>query len=405
LTLLATGEVLVHLFYPTVPTAALEDSVTLLIVLVVPQALVLAVLIAVARLGRLGYAVRLVVPASALVAAAVTVIGVELVVDIALSGVVGGTGLLVAWRGGLALVGLAAGLALLVRGREQPGRLAVAGFFFVSAALEQLSFLAQYLYRHYTSVGAAPLPDENSAGVQAAVALTTLVLVLWLLLRHARDPRTVELLTLLFILNAGLEVVTWLAQRYGGAKTALHITTPQGILLVLALLWDLGTSGEHVTNVNGERFPRYVRVLLYVGYTILVSTILLYYTSLIKDGVIGEIPSTFRQDLFSYDGLVVLGLPWFLAVFVLNLSRWQVTGSIEAPASRELEAAPPPVPLLPRFPNSYFPGLLQQLTGPVRAIHFPKAPQPRTHLAPPPYPPPPTPRNSGPLDEDHSDGQ
>ena len=58
-----------------------------------------------------------------------------------------------------------------------------------------------------------------------------------------------------------------------------RFTLAQALIILLALLWDLATSGESVTNGHGRTFPRSARVLMYCGYVVLIATVVLFLAS------------------------------------------------------------------------------------------------------------------------------
>jgi hypothetical protein len=91
---------------------------------------------------------------------------------------------------------------------------------------------------------------------------------------------------------------------------------------MLALLWSLILSGQQVTNVQGRIFPRHARMLLYLGYTIIMSSALLYLTSLREQGSGAFIATSFESSTWPLLGLLFLGIPTVIVSFVLGLGRW-----------------------------------------------------------------------------------
>jgi hypothetical protein len=168
------------------------------------------------------------------------------------------------------------------------------------------------------------LPSEQQPGVLSVapilLALTTLYLVVWLILRGRRVPHPEHALGLLFVANTSLLAIVWLFNRYTDTPSNVTFTLGQALLVMGAFLWDLLTSGEQITNRDGPRFPRYTRVLIYSGYIVLLAAELLFVSSQIVPAN-GE-PLTFNSDNESHFGLIALGAPLLLTLFLVKWGRW-----------------------------------------------------------------------------------
>jgi hypothetical protein len=120
----------------------------------------------------------------------------------------------------------------------------------------------------------------------------------------------------LLLLNVGLQIISWIDLAFSATdQPASQFTVAQGVLLVLAFLWDLLTSGEQVTNAHGRLTPRFARVLIYVGYSLLSFSEVLFFTTLRG--------SPFANSLSGWPdlGLTTLGPVLLLTVVLLRLAR------------------------------------------------------------------------------------
>jgi hypothetical protein len=174
------------------------------------------------------------------------------------------------------------------------------------------------------------LPDINLplhllAGIRLLSALCVLGLVVWLSAKSRPPMAPRRLLAAALLLLAGLQVLDWsfdlvLAQTAIGRLSAVAFA---GVFLV-AVLWDMLTSGDEITNGHSRAFPRSGRVLLYLGYTLIAASVLLYAATI-------QVPVTgaLSADLFSTDtnaalGLFTLGLPMIGLSLALRLRGWMV---------------------------------------------------------------------------------
>src|SRR5581483_10199070 len=127
-------------------------------------------------------------------------------------------------------------------------------------------------------------------GIQAAVAVLTLawLAVVWVRSLQARRGRTEgntwassKTLRTLLMLSAGLQLLLWIADLYQSASTVgARFSIAQGVVILLALLWELAVSGQAITNGHSSILPRTSRVLAFCGYIMLVATAVVFFSSL-----------------------------------------------------------------------------------------------------------------------------
>jgi hypothetical protein len=236
--------------------------------------------------------------------------------------------------------GLLIGLPLLVRGRRRSGPLAVAGLFLVVLGLRDvLLFLPQIIAQFgvpthqivLVTLGGermrlSTMPTLSLPVLQTLAAFFTLVIAGWFIVRRriggVGDVRATRVIAALLLLNVGLQVISWLdAALTATDQLANRFTVAQGVLLVLAFLWDLLTSGDQVTNTQGRLSPRFARVLIYVGYSMLSFSQVLFFTTLR-----GSSNVDFTSD-WADIGLTLLGIPLLLTVVLMRLARNGATPS------------------------------------------------------------------------------
>lgn len=320
LTALVAGGVTLHTVFDisaAVGTAVLPATPPALVVGLVVLALLLVVGVLAALVGWGAYALlrsvgqmqrwpRREIPFSADIASA-AVFGAAFLV---LALVIVGLGLPTVFAEPLGLLlplgGLVLGLPLIALGRQSPGWFSEFGLMLVAIMTVGFYTLLQQV--------------SHNANIGQLVAPATLIVLVWLLVRGRLNAASAPLLGQLFILNAGLLLLNVLYAyfAFGGSRVA-QLGVVQAILLLVAFAWDLLFSGGS-TNTDGARFPRYVRLLVHLGYTLLVTVGAVLFSS----GVYDEAGALFSHDVTDAAaryGLLVLGTSLLLANFVLHLSR------------------------------------------------------------------------------------
>lgn len=165
---------------------------------------------------------------------------------------------------------------------------------------------------------------------------------------------TVGVLALLaLILNGSLQVVSWVYDLLGAAmEVSSHFTVAGAVIIILALLWDATMPGETITNVDGAIFPRRSRVLLFFGYMSVTATNLLYFSTLTVQATGAHLEAQFESDVWVQNGLMLLGVPLLLTLFLLRLGRWRHASGDATSAGEETgEAGIPGIPGIPSIPG------------------------------------------------------
>jgi hypothetical protein len=160
----------------------------------------------------------------------------------------------------------------------------------------------------------------NRGGLQGGVAIIAIVTAVASIAGPRGRRVAGPLLGPLIELTVALQILSWLWDAFNGAIVGgAQFSVLQAIVIVVALFWDVLTSGEAVTNVHGERVPRHARVLVYLGYVLLVACAILFFSSV--RGLNHQLAETwFESEAWPQLGIQRLGVPLVLAIFVLRLA-------------------------------------------------------------------------------------
>ena len=173
-------------------------------------------------------------------------------------------------------------------------------------------------------------PFLGPEGIKAAVGIVAaLVVIVAVTLRKVRAWAVP--ITLLLVASVTIQVLSYIDLLYAN-KGKLEEISPVGglaiggtIILVAALLWDLAVSGEAITNVEGRHFPRDTRVLMFVGYILLVASAVLMFASLHSES--GKLlESSFDAESWVKQGILFLGIPLVITLCIAGLHRWRQSG-------------------------------------------------------------------------------
>ncbi|HZS15686.1 MAG TPA: hypothetical protein VFC09_13910 [Candidatus Dormibacteraeota bacterium] len=227
----------------------------------------------------------------------------------------------VATLAGLACIPLTvAAIVLALMRRRRPGPLAAGALLVaVSGAIVVAATVPHVLHAffHGPDGPSLVLPD----GLQVAVAAVALVVV-GVAAARRRLQAAAPLLTLLVVLLAGLQVIAWIADLYGAAQDVSgRFSVAQALVLVLALAWDLVMSGYSITNRDSRGVPRHARVLLWMGYIVLVASAVLLFSSMRVSGGGQPIEPVFESELWPHAGLVILGAGLVMTLFLMAVPR------------------------------------------------------------------------------------
>ena len=168
------------------------------------------------------------------------------------------------------------------------------------------------------------------------VAIGTLLAVAYWAVRRRHDPRWRRLLGMLLLLELALVVVDLMYWGYGREISANgQFPVLAALVIILALAWDVVMSGDSITNRHSVHFPRHTRVMLLMGYEMLVSTAVLFLSSLQVQATGGAVESLFESDRYPQSGLIQLAIPVVLVLFLLQVGAGLAPrgGGAEEPAA------------------------------------------------------------------------
>ena len=213
----------------------------------------------------------------------------------------------------LALIGIVVFLGL--RRRARAGL--ATGLLFM--ALVAVLYVTSQLGEIFTQLRLPVHVDGlRETGLQAGIGVAAIALAAWAWAR-GRLAEAAPLLALLATLMVGLQVVSWIFALFDLKVSGSGLL--QTALIVAALAWDVVMGGGAIAQGHGRWFPRHSRVLVYFGYDILVAAAVLFFAAL-QDQVTGKVPENgFETDFWAQNGLLMLGMPMLVTLFVVKLGR------------------------------------------------------------------------------------
>lgn len=162
------------------------------------------------------------------------------------------------------------------------------------------------------------LDGLRETGLQSGIAVGALALAIWAAAAR-RLQAAAPVLALVLTLMVGLQVISWVFALFDLKNQAF--TVVQAALIAAALAWDVIMSGGSIAQGHGRWFPRHSRVLIYFGYDMLVATAVLFFAAL-RDQVTGGTADTgFSTDFWVQNGLLMLGMPMLVCLFLVKLGR------------------------------------------------------------------------------------
>jgi hypothetical protein len=239
--------------------------------------------------------------------------------------------------GAVALIAL--GLVVWARRRQGPrsqGKVATAALYAGMVAVLLVAAVPGPLLRVATG-SSHGLVGLHIEGIQLFAGAAVLV---WMavLLARGRVGQSARPLVAAGTLLLGLQIVAWIYGLFtASADASGRFSIAEAVILVLALMWDIAFSGETITNGGNRWIPRHARVSLYFGYVMLVVADILYFSSLRFPGG-AQVEAQFESDTWVQSGMIELGVPLLLTLFIVKMSRlWRERSA--AMATPDAEAA------------------------------------------------------------------
>lgn len=223
-------------------------------------------------------------------------------------------------------LGFCAAVALIsMRRRLRPAQAIALSFVVlvgVCNALFGLDSVATVFPSLHISSDVVPLDVD---GVRAVAAIATL-LVLAIVVVRRRVGASLHLVGALLALDVGIQVLAWVDALFDRTAQAAETITGgfsimAGVVLLLALLLEILGSGEAITNRHDRWLPRPSRVLLYLGYVVLVASAVLYFSSLHDPSTGALREAQFDSEEWVHGGVLFVGVPLVAALFLANLGR------------------------------------------------------------------------------------
>ncbi len=250
------------------------------------------------------------------------------------------------------LVGLSAGGLLAFR-RRLPGSLP-GGLVFTSVfglllfGLDLRSLAETIAERTGAHLGSYPHGIGTWGWKVSAAAFGLLFVGAWLTAGR-RDRRWVPGLRAVLVLVVALQLVSWMYDGYTAEMSASgKFSLVAALVVILALAWDVVMSGESITNRHGIWFPRHTRVTIYLGYEMLVSSAVLFFSSLHVQATGKALAAQFESDAWPQFGLLEIGVPFVVTLFAIQFGACAAGLGREpaaAAASPASEVRPEPLPV------------------------------------------------------------
>lgn len=224
-------------------------------------------------------------------------------------------------------------VALTVARRRLPDWLMVGAIF---AVLIGVVYTATDLFSVADIVHPFGLTYDNSPwvgyeGLKAVAGLVTLGAIVAAAVSR-RLTAWAEPIAMLLRLTISMQVLAWIDSLYGGAvrqsgtaKVTGQLALAAAVVLVLALSWEFAASGESITNGHARRFPRDSRVMLFLGYVVVTATTSVFFSNIgeMDDGKWRVLESQFEAEGYVRDGLLFLGGPLVITIFIVSVNRWR----------------------------------------------------------------------------------
>lgn len=235
------------------------------------------------------------------------------------------TGIDASSRGNVAQANLAAwGIFLIVAGL-------MLGFTYLPGLISAARQTAPHMSittapSHTYSLGLAPVLTVPA--LQMVCAVTTIFILLVLIGRRQVSTHT-NLIWRLLVLNISLQVLHWILSAFSATDAvAVRFTVLQGVLLVVALLWDLITTGFGLALEAPRTRAASSRFLLFAGYS-MVSGVLVLCASVLPTST----GAFANQTTWTTYGGLILGFGLILTVFLVNRERPRASTATVAAAT------------------------------------------------------------------------
>jgi hypothetical protein len=175
--------------------------------------------------------------------------------------------------------------------------------------------------------------------VQIVLSIVSGIVLLWLM--RTRVGGRNKVIQLILGLNIAFLLVYAFSSVYAfGAESGERSDAAKGIVVLVALSWEIATSGE-LTNHATRSFPRNSRVLLFLGYVLLVAfAVLTFFQTTFK--LTGRLTAFDSERWVTY-GIVILGVPFLMVVFASRIAPllWpKESQRTESPIAADLNSPP-----------------------------------------------------------------
>lgn len=210
-------------------------------------------------------------------------------------------------------------VALRVAGRRWAPQVRLTGLAFSMVTLFTLLYFGDSVARTLSGAHTA-WPVLTRDGTLIGIgALGLIALVVTEVVDAARRPWARRLPAALTMLTGGTLALVGIEELYNRALSASRIAVWAGIIVLIAVAWDVTMSGESLTNHASRLWPRSTRLFAFFGYTVIVGATVLYYGGQRSAGSGQAVEAFFEPDAVTQNALFRLGLPVLALMFLLRL--------------------------------------------------------------------------------------
>jgi len=108
---------------------------------------------------------------------------------------------------------------------------------------------------------------------------------------------------------------------YGHAVSASRAAVAAAVILLVALTWEVATSGQSLLNRGSDAMPRASRVLLFSGYVVVVAGAILFFSGQRATSTGAVVESAFEPESVTQGALFRLALPVLVVITLQRVFR------------------------------------------------------------------------------------
>jgi hypothetical protein len=156
-----------------------------------------------------------------------------------------------------------------------------------------------------------------------AFAITTLVILGWMMITRKTIDELRYPLWLLLSLNISLLAMSLLALVYAFVLENSERHVVEAVIVAIAVFGELLLSGHSVTNVDSAWFPRRSRILLFFSFVVWTLALYVFLTAMHGPAErLRDFKFIGNPEFVVYVGISVFGPAMLWALFILRIGQW-----------------------------------------------------------------------------------